>query len=125
MGVKIVTGSFYLGFFCRRQLTGREGPGVGGVGEKPSGVRPQALTVRLCRNAEFTPSGGGIRAAGHPRHQRRLGIGVRGAAGNLLTVPLPGPGERTPGRGVTCLPMKQVGLALTYPTVFLPNNQYT
>ena len=70
--------------FRRRQsfgghLTGGEVSGIGVVSEDPGRGIPQAPAVRLHRNSEVTPTGVGIRAAGHPRHQRRLMPGGKGA----------------------------------------------
>ena len=49
-----------------------EGRGVGGVGKNFGRGGPQAPAVRLCGSAEVTPTGVGIRAAGHPWDKQRV-----------------------------------------------------
>ena len=54
--------------------------------------RLQAPSVHLRRTAEFTPTGAGIHAAGHPWYQGCLWPGVTKSVGNFCTGPLLGPG---------------------------------
>ena len=88
------------------RLPGGEITGVDRVSENSDRVRPQAPAVRLCSSAEFTPTGGVIRAVGHPQHWERLRPDVTGAAGSPHYGPLPDPGRWNTRGGVTCLPVK-------------------
>ena len=47
-------------------MAGGESAGVDRVGENSVRGRPKAPAVRLCWTADVTPTGVGIRAAGHP-----------------------------------------------------------
>ena len=49
-----------------------EGGGVGGICQDPRRGGPQVTAVRLRGSAEVTPTGVGIRAAGHPRDQQHV-----------------------------------------------------
>ena len=81
MGIKVVTGSRYLGGVHwggrgTEEMAGRESRGMGGFRGDLNRGFSQAPAVRLLRTAEATPAGVGIFAAGHPWRMRRLRPGT-------------------------------------------------
>ena len=90
---------------------------MGGVRGETSGSIQKTPAVRLCWNAEVTPTGMGIREAFHLSNRIFLWPGQESAAGYFLPALLKVLGEGELGRGVTCLPVKQAGLALPHPTL--------